>query len=452
MKKLLVSIFGLGYLPYAPGTWGSLPVAIIFALIVYFGASAGLAAATMAVLATLGSLICIKLAPYVISTTGKNDPREMVTDEFAGQALTFFAICIINPYMVSKGQAWAIAGMGLLLFRMFDIFKPWPIKKIEKLPTGWGILTDDLAAGIYAGLLFFLINLAGSLLAQPAASEELSLDVFKAALLGLVQGLTEFLPVSSSGHLVLFEKLFGFKAEGIEMLLFDLVLHLGTVIAIFIVFHKPIVKFLKNLVKFEKYKNNPISIYQRDAAFHILILALVATAVTGPLGIIFEKFFKEARGSLKVVSIMWIITGVLLLSTDMRKNAKTGLRQFGLLMAIIIGLAQAVAILPGISRSGATICTAILLGLRRRWAVEFSFLIAIPAILGATAIELFRNLNEINFTAIPLASIITGFLVSIVFGIIALEILIKTARRGNLRIFAFYCFLLAFFVSIYCLK
>ncbi len=452
MKKLLVTIFGLGYLPFAPGTWGSLPPAFFFAVIIYGGAPPGLTSAFMAVLAVIGSVICLKLSPYIILAAGKTDPKEMVADEFAGQALTFFAMCLINPHLTAKGPPWAIAAMGLILFRLFDVLKPWPIKKFEKLPAGWGILTDDLAAAIFAGILFFFINLAGSRIAQYSGSADLSLNLVEAALLGLVQGLTEFLPVSSSGHLVLFENLFGLKAESTEMLIFDLTVHLGTVIAIFIVFRKTIVKFLQNLSGLGKFVHNPLIVYQKDAIFHILILALAATAMTGPIGIIFKKFFTSARGSLGLVAVMWLITGVLLLAADMRKKAKIGLRQFGLVMALIIGLAQAVAILPGISRSGATICTAILLGLRRRWAVEFSFLLAVFAILGANAVELAGELGNIDFAAVPIASIITGLLAAVISGAAAIKILTIIARRGKLRIFAFYCFLLGLFVLIYCLK
>ncbi|MGA1980426.1 MAG: phosphatidylglycerophosphatase A [Sedimentisphaerales bacterium] len=147
MKRLLVSCFGLGWLPVAPGTWGSLPPAMLFALMCYFGSTAAAISITMVVLVLLGSIVCIKFAPYVIAATGKSDPREVVADEFAGQAVTFLFIAA-----APISNIWVTALLGFLLFRFFDILKPWPIRKLEKLPKGWGILLDDLLAGVYAGI------------------------------------------------------------------------------------------------------------------------------------------------------------------------------------------------------------------------------------------------------------------------------------------------------------
>ncbi|MHC4345356.1 MAG: phosphatidylglycerophosphatase A family protein [Planctomycetota bacterium] len=155
MKRLLASCFGLGRLPVAPGTWGSLPPALAFGVMCHVGVSQASAAIVMAVLVVVGSVICITCAPAVIRATRRKDPGEVVADEFAGQALTFLvggfgaAVC-----------SWPAAVAGFLLFRGFDIVKPWPIRKFEKLPEGWGVLADDLMAGIYAGIgLLILIRL-----------------------------------------------------------------------------------------------------------------------------------------------------------------------------------------------------------------------------------------------------------------------------------------------------
>jgi len=170
------------------------------------------------------------------------------------------------------------------------------------------------------------------------------------------------------------------------------------------------------------------------------------------LGLLLENYFSAARGRLAVVAVMWLISGTFLLITDLRKKARLGLRQFGVLAAIIVGLAQTVAILPGISRSGATICAAILIGLRRRWAVEFSFLIAIPAILGATAVESIKNFAEISSGGLPIGVAAAGAVAAALTGILALKLLMKTARAANLKYFAFYCYLLAGFVFVYLSK
>jgi len=153
MKRLLASCFGLGWLPLAPGTLGSLPPAIIFALMCHFGASAMLTPIVMAALALAGSLVCIRFAPGIIAVTGKNDPREIVADEFAGQAVTFILIAAAPPF-----KAFTTAVVAFLLFRFFDIAKPWPIRKLEKLPSGWGILADDLMAAIYAAIGLWLCS------------------------------------------------------------------------------------------------------------------------------------------------------------------------------------------------------------------------------------------------------------------------------------------------------
>lgn len=156
MKRMLTSCFGLGRLPLAPGTWASLPPAIIFALLLRFGASDVLISVVMAALTLAGSAVCVKFAPAAITATGKIDPHEVVADEFAGQALTFLAVPFLAAGATSTAGICVITAAGFLLFRLFDITKLWPIHKLEKLPAGWGILADDLLAGLYtAAVLAF---------------------------------------------------------------------------------------------------------------------------------------------------------------------------------------------------------------------------------------------------------------------------------------------------------
>jgi phosphatidylglycerophosphatase A len=147
MKRLLTSCFGLGRLPVAPGTWGSLPPAIIFGLLYHFGISTASTAVIMAVTALASSVICIKFAPAVIAATNKTDPREVVADELSGQSITFLFIMALPVNSI-----WITILLGFLLFRFFDIIKPWPVRRLEKLPKGWGILMDDLLAGVFAGI------------------------------------------------------------------------------------------------------------------------------------------------------------------------------------------------------------------------------------------------------------------------------------------------------------
>lgn len=456
MKRFFTSCFGLGLLPIAPGTWGSLPVILIFALMCRFGASVASVSITMFFLALAGTVICVKFAPAVIAATAKADPGEINADELAGQAVTFLLI-LTSPRLLGLLPSYGIfviTLLGFILFRLFDILKPWPINRLEKLPQGWGIIADDLLAGVYAGIVLLFSLRCGLIgcISKCFSAGSSSLNVPSAIFLGIIQGLTEFLPVSSSGHLVLLENLLHFNAERPEMLLFDLTIHVGTLVAIFIVFSKSISAFLKNLAASGKYGTTAPQIYKKSPSVRFIVLAVTATAVTGVLGAIFEHYFKSARGSLPTVALMWTINGTLLLITDRREKTRLGLRSFGIKEAAIIGLAQAVAIMPGISRSGSTICTALLLGLNRRWAVEFSFLIAIPAILGATAVELLKNFSQIDLSILPVSSVIAGSITSALTGILALKLLIKALKTAKLKLFALYCYILALFTAIYLLS
>jgi phosphatidylglycerophosphatase A len=155
VKRLLTSCFGLGFMPIASGTWGSLPPAFIFAGMCLLGSGWGLIAANavlMVVLAILASVVCVKFTPHVVKLAGKKDPGEIVADEFAGQSVTF-----IGAYASGYKEIAIVAVAGFLLFRLFDIFKPWPIRNLEKLPDGWGVLADDLLAGVFAGIVLQVI-------------------------------------------------------------------------------------------------------------------------------------------------------------------------------------------------------------------------------------------------------------------------------------------------------
>ena len=139
----------------APGSWGSLPPAIVFGLLMYAGAPAA-ATLVMAVMLVVGSVACVLYAPASIAAKGDDDPGEVVMDEFAAQALTF----LISPLVATRGlcgwESIALAGVGFVAFRTIDIVKPWPIRKLERLPAGWGILADDLAAGVCSAILVFI--------------------------------------------------------------------------------------------------------------------------------------------------------------------------------------------------------------------------------------------------------------------------------------------------------
>ena len=156
MKRLLTSCFGLGWLPVAPGSWGSLPSAIIFGLVYYLGGSGTVAIVLMVVLLIVGSVVFLKLSDAAVAATGNEDPNEVVADEVAGQALTFLAMPLVIDTTPSTRQLVAIVVVGYFLFRLFDTVKPWPSYRLEELPGGWGILADDLMAGVYAGIALLI--------------------------------------------------------------------------------------------------------------------------------------------------------------------------------------------------------------------------------------------------------------------------------------------------------
>jgi phosphatidylglycerophosphatase A len=156
IKRLLTSCFGLGLLPGAPGTWGSLPPAAAFGLVCYFSGSELIGFLVMLVFFIAGAVICIRFSDTAIAATGKNDPREVVADEVAGQALTFIILSFSIDAIQSVNRLIIVTAAGFALFRLFDIIKPWPVRRLEKLPGVYGILADDLLAGVYAGILLVL--------------------------------------------------------------------------------------------------------------------------------------------------------------------------------------------------------------------------------------------------------------------------------------------------------
>jgi len=315
IKRLLTSVFGLGLLPKAPGTWGSIPSVIIFALVCHYAGTSCSIIIAMGITILLSSIACVKCSPSVIKWAGKKDPGEIVADETAGQAVTFLAAAFMGVSNFDNAHIFMTAILGFILFRIFDISKPWPIRKLEKYPLGWGILLDDLLAGAFAGVVLFfcqykVIDFMSGMLFP---SQGTPLGIFHAIVLGVIQGATEFLPVSSSGHLVLFENIFQFDPETSEMLMFDLCVHVGTLAAIFIFFRKSMISFVKNLLAYKKYGRYFPEVYRNSPSVHILILAILVTGITGVVGVLLMKIFEGARGSLTVVAIMWFITGTLLI-------------------------------------------------------------------------------------------------------------------------------------------
>ena len=153
MKRFLTSCFGLGLLPVAPGTWGSVPVAVVFGLMCYYGASMGAVSVVMVGIVVGASAVCVLFGPGVMDILGKEDPGEIVADEVAGQAVAF-----LGAYAVGGQDILIMSLVGFIAFRVFDIFKPWPCKRLEKITGGWGVLADDLMAGVYVAIILQVLG------------------------------------------------------------------------------------------------------------------------------------------------------------------------------------------------------------------------------------------------------------------------------------------------------
>jgi len=143
-------------MPIAPGTWGSLPPVVAFTIMLHFGAPAPAITLVMAAFIVAGSVACVLCVPAVAALVGKGDPGEVVVDEVAGQAVAYLIIPFFLPSDLSLKQCCLVTGLGFLLFRALDITKPWPIKKMEAFPEGWGVLADDLLAGVLAGIILLI--------------------------------------------------------------------------------------------------------------------------------------------------------------------------------------------------------------------------------------------------------------------------------------------------------
>ncbi|MCO6439315.1 MAG: undecaprenyl-diphosphate phosphatase [Phycisphaerae bacterium] len=269
-----------------------------------------------------------------------------------------------------------------------------------------------------------------------------------ALILGVVQGLTEFLPVSSSAHLAITQRWMGLDPDSPGLLLFDVLAHLGTLAAVLIVFRRPIRLFLRAAISGNSTPDTPDRPRRSKIALRLLTLGIVASIPTAIIGLVFKDDLEAAFGKPSWIGGALLATAVLLALTAVAPRPRRGWRSFRGWQAGAVGVAQGVAILPGISRSGATICTALLLGLRPRWAAEFSFLIAVPAIAGASLIK-FKDTVRLpaeELEALAWNPILLGAGVSFLVGLGALLLLLAVVRRAKLHYFAPYCFLLGLLI------
>ena len=252
------------------------------------------------------------------------------------------------------------------------------------------------------------------------------MDIINAIILGIIQGLTEFLPVSSSGHLEIAKAILGEEKVGKESLLMTVVLHFATALSTIIIFRKDLVIIITGLLQF---KNNDAFWF----SFKIIISMIPAVLVGMLLNDEIESLF---GGALTLVGGMLLITGLLLFLAD---KSRVSNKNVTAKSALLIGISQAIAILPGISRSGATISTAVLLGIDKEQAARFSFLMVVPLIFGKMLKDIISG--EIQYESTTFFTLIIGFLAAFITGIIACKWMIKIVKKSNLKYFSYYCFL-----------
>ena len=250
------------------------------------------------------------------------------------------------------------------------------------------------------------------------------MTIFEAIILGIVQGLTEFLPVSSSGHLEIASALLGSNSLPEESLLFTVVVHFATALSTIVVFRKDIAEILEGLFQF---KNN------EKTQFSLKIIVSMIPAVV--VGLLFEEQLEQLFGGKVVfVGFMLLITALLLFLADRAKN--TG-KPVSFINAVIIGISQAIAMLPGISRSGATISTSVLLGIDKNRAARFSFLMVVPLILGKIAKDILSG--DLTYQSNQFGSMVIAFVAAFVAGLVACTWMIQLVRKSKLSYFSVYC-------------
>ncbi|WJI10571.1 undecaprenyl-diphosphate phosphatase [Methanobacterium sp. CWC-01] len=260
------------------------------------------------------------------------------------------------------------------------------------------------------------------------------MNIIQALILGMVQGLTEFLPISSSAHLVIVPELLGVESS----LAFDTLLHVGTLIAVISYFRSDVIAMIKAF--FSSLADIPRGRFKEeirnDQFKRLAWLILVGTIPAGLMGILLKDFFESLFSSVSAVGFFLLITGFILWGVERMPRGEKKTKEISFTNSLIVGIAQGCAIAPGISRSGATIATSLYLGFDREMAARFSFLLSIPAILGAALIQL-KDLTA-GFD-ISTGSFVGGLISAMIFSYLAIKFLMGYIKKHSLVIFAYYC-------------
>ena len=262
------------------------------------------------------------------------------------------------------------------------------------------------------------------------------MDIIEAIILGIIQGLTEFLPVSSSGHLELAKAILGDTSVPEESLTFTVVLHFATALSTLVIFRKEVTEIIKGLFQFK---------WNDEFKFSLKIVISMIPAVF--VGLLFEEQLESFfGGKIALVGSMLLLTAILLLLADRAKNTD---KEVSFTNSLLIGISQAIAMLPGISRSGATISTSVLLGIDRTKAARFSFLMVVPLIFGKIAKDILGG--DLSFQSSEMISISAGFVAAFVAGLLACKWMIALVKKSKLIYFSIYCAIVGVIAIVYTL-
>jgi len=258
------------------------------------------------------------------------------------------------------------------------------------------------------------------------------LSIIDAILLAILQGFTEFLPVSSSGHLVLVQELLNLHDP--QMIVFDVFVHFGTLISVVFVFWKELLRILRSFIK-ALTALKPKKAYANSEYFRLGVAILIGSIPAGVIGLLYRHQIEASFTDPKLVAMNLVITGLILFLTRLAKPVEG--KRVGVVSACIIGVAQAIAILPGISRSGSTMSAAMYLKIPPIRAARFSFLLSVPVIAGASILEGYKLVKYGN--TLGTMPLLVGTIVSAIAGYFAIKVLLKIIEKGKFSWFSFYC-------------
>lgn len=274
------------------------------------------------------------------------------------------------------------------------------------------------------------------------------MSVIESVFLGLIQGLTEFLPISSSGHLVLFQTILKIDTDSAD-LLFDSILHIGTLFAVFIAFWQPIREIFTEITLSSKQiltgKFHYKSVNSRQKFIFYLFLSLTPLLIVFPIKDLIEKTYS----SLITTGIALLITSILLFLCDKTVEGNTSKENITIKQAMIIGITQAFAVIPGLSRSGSTITAGIMCGFNRKLSVQYSFLLSIPTIIAGSLLNIFEAISGETFDSSLLIPYFAGMTAAAISGYASLKLLQYLLKTKKFIIFSIYCFAVGLFSIIY---